>query len=119
MILVLDRSQIPIAPGKDPPDSVLIELPLVNVLGDILLICPERIPDIDRDIIAVQIEECNVEIDANERLGGVVQGNAGGKAGRGKGGRFGEKENGHEEHGADAHEGAEGGGLWSDSVSEC
>ena len=63
VLLVNDRPHIAIAAGKDPPLPGFVELPLLNVLGDVLPIGPQRIPNIDRHIIAMQVQQRYIEIE--------------------------------------------------------
>ena len=56
VLLVKDLPNIAVAAREDPPLPSLIELPLLNVLGDVLPVRPQGIPDINGYVIAVKIQ---------------------------------------------------------------
>ena len=102
-LVVSFMSQLPgisIATRKDSSDSSLIELPFVDILGNILSIGAQGVPNIEADVIAVEIEERNVKVDANLRLRIFVNGDAGFNAGSSKCHGLAEKQDSHDQHGS-------------------
>mmetsp|Transcript_36329 Transcript_36329/g.75589 ORF Transcript_36329/g.75589 Transcript_36329/m.75589 type:complete len:255 (+) Transcript_36329:689-1453(+) len=81
-------SLFPIASGKNPSRPRFIQLPLVDIFGHILSIGSQGIPHIDTDIIAMQIQQRNIEIESNLRFFIFIQGNGGGNFRGSKSGRF-------------------------------
>ena len=105
--LVRDLPDIAIPSAKDAPCAFLVDLPLVDVFCDILLVGAEGVPDVDRYVIAVQVEEGNVEIETNLGRVVLVNPNARDEVRPGKGHGFRKEENRHDANGTDTHHGAQ------------
>ena len=81
MLLMNHLPLFPIPPRKNTTLSALIQLPLFDILGNILPIRPESVPYVDRDKVAMQVHESDVEIEADLGLIVFVEGDGGGHGG--------------------------------------
>mmetsp|Transcript_8833 Transcript_8833/g.18351 ORF Transcript_8833/g.18351 Transcript_8833/m.18351 type:complete len:319 (-) Transcript_8833:36-992(-) len=95
VILVSNLALLPVASTEQTGAPVFRDLPLFDVLGHVLSVRPEGIPDIYRDVIAMDIEHGNVEIQPQLGLCVFIECNRGDNLRSGKGGRFTEKEDPH------------------------
>mmetsp|Transcript_46928 Transcript_46928/g.97412 ORF Transcript_46928/g.97412 Transcript_46928/m.97412 type:complete len:318 (-) Transcript_46928:143-1096(-) len=111
VLLVPQLALLPVPPAEQPGRPVFRELPLLDVLGDVLAVRSEGVPDVDADVVAVDVQHGNVEIQPQLGLGVLVEGDGGDDFRSGKGRRFAEKENPHDAQGDEGHGGAERGGL--------
>ncbi len=111
MTLVHDLPGLPIPARKRPPVPVGVHLPLLYIFGDVLPVGAQDVPDIHGDIIAVEGVERHVEIELDLWCCVVIQRDFGVDFCFCESECFGGEEEGHEEHGADRHEGSEGRGF--------
>lgn len=109
--IVYDFPSFPIASGKDPSNPLGVELPLVDVFRHVLLVRAQGVPHVDRNIIALQIRERNVEVQANLRRRVLVQCNGRGNTRARKGGRFRKEQHPHYHQGTHTHDGTQTGCL--------
>ena len=116
MLLVKDLPNIAVAAREDPPLPSLIELPLLNVLGDVLPIRPQGVPDVDGNVIAMQVQQRYIEIEPYLWLCIIVESDFGAQAGLGKGIGFREEKDAHYKQRAKGHYRTKRSGLFDSFI---
>ena len=66
--IVLDVLLLLVAPTEDALHAVLVQLPLLNVLGHVLHVGPQHVVDIHHGVVAREVHHGDVEINAQLRV---------------------------------------------------